>query len=170
MHFPLATTRLVLHMPGLQDVHRLQALLSPWNMSKWLTIPYPYTHEHARYWIETGCKTSGVHPNIYRENILIGGVGLTHHSDGSHELGYWISDAEQGKGYAFEAVSAFLQAAMLHMPIVSLHAKCLIENHASSKLLKKLGFSEFGAQDVHRMPWNDAKTCRLFRYALDASA
>lgn len=108
--------------------------------------PWPYTGEDARTFIEA--------PQIHRLPSflvtvpdphgarIIGGCGLSQHDD-EVNLGYWITPAEQGRGYATEAVRSLLglARALGHQRIVAHH---YIDNLPSGRVLEKVGFRRTG--------------------------
>ena len=70
----------------------------------------------------------------------IGYVQLFQIDDGSWEIGYHIAKQFTGKGYATEAVKAFLPAMSEKLNINEVYGICLAENIASVCVLKKCGF------------------------------
>lgn len=74
---------------------------------------------------------------------LIGGVGLSEWKDEPNELGYWFTPEAWGRGYATEASLAVLQAAKAR-GIRRVTAGHFIDNPASGKVLRKLGFRPTG--------------------------
>lgn len=97
---------------------------------------------------------------------LVGGCGLTPAEDGEGvELGYWIARPYWGLGFATEAASALVHAgrALGHQRIRARHA---VDNPASGRVLRKLGFRPTGdfarihskgrGEDVLTMLYEDA--------------
>ena len=70
----------------------------------------------------------------------IGYVQLVPLGDGSWEIGYHIAKKYTGKGYATEAVQAFLPYLAGRIGIREVHGICLAENTASKRVLLKSGF------------------------------
>jgi RimJ/RimL family protein N-acetyltransferase len=76
---------------------------------------------------------------------LVGSVGIHPGDGGPAELGYWITPDAWGRGYATEAARAVLAMAdMLRIP--ELTARHFVDNPASGRVLRKLGFRESGDQ------------------------
>jgi RimJ/RimL family protein N-acetyltransferase len=73
---------------------------------------------------------------------VIGSAGMGEH-EGQPELGYWIARDHWGKGFATEAGAAVLEVARMlgHQRITAGH---FIDNPASGKVLRKLGFRPTG--------------------------
>lgn len=61
--------------------------------------------------------------------------------DETWEIGYHIAQDFTGKGYATEAVKAFLPAMAKKLNIKEVYGICLAENTASVRVLKKCGFT-----------------------------
>ena len=70
----------------------------------------------------------------------IGYVQLCQIDDGSWEIGYHITKQFTGKGYATEAVKAFLPVMAKKLNIKEVYGICLAENTASVRVLEKCGF------------------------------
>ena len=70
----------------------------------------------------------------------IGYVQLVPLEDGTWEIGYHIAKKHTGKGYASEAVRAFLPAMADAARISEIYGVCLSDNTASKHVLKKCGF------------------------------
>ena len=64
--------------------------------------------------------------------------------DGSVEIGYGITEENQGKGYATEAVEAVLDWALNQSGIRQVEAETEWENRKSQRVLEKCGFSPLG--------------------------
>ena len=96
----------------------------------------------------------------------IGYVQLVPLGGGTWEIGYHIAKRHTGKGYATEAVRAFLPAAAEAVGISEVQGICLSENTASRHVLRKCGFEPVfegtgdyqGAQrEVFRSVWKAKK-------------
>ena len=59
---------------------------------------------------------------------------------GHAELGYWIGPRERGHGYATAAAERLLNRAFDRMAVALVFATCSQTNHASARVLAKLGF------------------------------
>ncbi len=70
----------------------------------------------------------------------IGYVQLVPIGGGAWEIGYHIAKRHTGKGYATEAVKAFLPVIADKVGTGEIHGICLSENAASKHVLKKCGF------------------------------
>ena len=100
-------------------------------------------------------KTLFCRPECYaivKDDIPIGCVELLIHPDGNHwwgegsaELGYWVAEEYQSRGYATEASRILIERAFNDLGIERIYATFKIENMASRRVLEKLGF-EFHAE------------------------
>ena len=62
--------------------------------------------------------------------------------DGTWEIGYHIAKDFTGKGYATEAVKAFLPAMAQKLNLKEVYGICLAENTASVRVLEKCDFTQ----------------------------
>ena len=84
-----------------------------------------------------------VYPVITNEGGQnIGYVQLCKLDEGTWEIGYHIAKNFTGKGYATEAVKAFLPAMAKKLNIKEVYGICLAENTASVRVLEKCGFTK----------------------------
>lgn len=78
-----------------------------------------------------------------------GGAFVGPPKDGYVEIAYFTLDDEQRKGYAFQTASSLVAVARAHDPEIGIKAFTLKEENASTKILRRLGFSIVGvAQDA----------------------
>lgn len=91
-----------------------------------------------------GCYQSGdgplVYPILLKTGQNIGYVQAVPLEDGEWEIGYHIAAAHTRKGYAAEAVTAFLPVILHQLDIARIRGVCLAENKASVKVLERCGF------------------------------
>ena len=82
-----------------------------------------------------------VYPLITKEdNLNIGYVQLVPVDDGNWEIGYHVAKKYTGRGYATEAVKAFLPYVAKENNVSEVYGICLCENVASIRVLNKCGF------------------------------
>jgi len=72
----------------------------------------------------------------------IGYIQICKLEDGTWEIGYHIAKNFTGKGYATEAVKAFLPTMAKKLNIKEVYGICLAENTASVRVLEKCGFTQ----------------------------
>ena len=98
-----------------------------------------------------------VYPIITNDgNQNIGYVQLCQIDDGSWEIGYHIAKNFTGKGFATEAVKAFLPAMAKKLNIKEVYGICLAENTASVRVLEKCGFTQT-CKGLGNYQWKDAQ-------------
>ena len=155
----LKTKRLTLRAMCADDIPAFVPLLDDFEVVKNLThVPHPYTEADGRAFIaRTEQKRSeGLSLNYA---VLLGGetfIGFCtaniedengeRHS-GSRELGYWCGRPFWGRGYATEAAQAVVEHAFVVLGATALTSGVYIDNPASLRVLKKLGFRETGTAE-----------------------
>ena len=81
-----------------------------------------------------------VYPVLLKDGTYIGYVQAVPFDDGTWEVGYHIGAAYTKKGYATEAVKAFLPVIMPKLGIGRIKGICLADNNASVKVMARCGF------------------------------
>lgn len=93
-----------------------------------------------------GCYESGegplVYPALLKDGTYIGYVQAVPLDDGVWEVGYHVGGAYTKKGYATEAVKAFLPVIMPRLGITEIKGICLAENIGSVKVMERSGFTK----------------------------
>lgn len=91
-----------------------------------------------------GCYTSGegplVYPVLQKDGTFVGYVQAVPMEDGNWEIGYHIGAAYTGRGYATEAVRAFLPVILEQLGLDRMLGVCLAANKASIRVLERAGF------------------------------
>lgn len=101
-----------------------------------------------------------VYPVLLHDNTYIGYVQAVPFEDGKWEIGYHIGGAFTKKGYATEAVKAFLPVIMKKLNITEMAGVCIAENIGSVKVLEKSGFvKEF--EGIGNYQGEDREICRF---------
>jgi RimJ/RimL family protein N-acetyltransferase len=108
------------------------------------SAPWPYRMEDAER------STSQLKPGLERflitlpaeDGRIIGGIGFNSSKD-DPEIGYWIARSHWGRGYGTEAVRAVCEMARAfgHARLTAGH---YLDNPASGRVLRKVGFRETG--------------------------
>jgi RimJ/RimL family protein N-acetyltransferase len=142
------TSRLLLR-PGWQDdAAALSLALNDEGLARNLArVPHPYSVDDAQAFLAMPLDPR--HPRLLAFSRthglprLVGGCGLSPAEDGSVEIGYWVARPYWGLGFATEATRALVHAAraMGHRTIRARHA---VDNPASARVLRKLGFRPTG--------------------------
>ncbi|MBX9896989.1 MAG: GNAT family N-acetyltransferase [Qipengyuania sp.] len=170
--------------------HRTERLLlrpawpEDWEMILWgigdervvrnlATAPWPYLPEHAREFARRGQDPR--YPAFLltlpenRGSRLVGCAGLGENRGEDAELGYWIARSYWGRGYATEGARGVLEVARLlgHTRIEAGH---YLDNPASGRVLKKLGFRPTGKVKTRDcLARGGATPCAIYSLDLDAS-
>ncbi|MBB4631685.1 GNAT family N-acetyltransferase [Sphingosinicella soli] len=147
------TKRLFLRPAWPEDAKALSAAIADEAIVRNLaTAPWPYGINDARQKIARDAEAPAREASclvFLRTNgaaELVGGVGFGRWNDSINipEIGYWIARRHWGKGIAFEAAEAVIAAAFLSAGNTMLGAGHFIDNPASGKVLRKLGFLPTG--------------------------
>ncbi|WP_157216064.1 GNAT family N-acetyltransferase [Flavisphingomonas formosensis] len=165
------TDRLLLRPGWLEDAPALAAAIGDEAVaSKLARVPLPYGLAEAEAYLSR--QQDPLLPDflIFTRTRgaprLVGGIGLFRDIAGEAELGYWIARDYWGLGFATEAGRAVIDLARdsLRLPrVVSGH---FIDNPASGRVLRKLGFRPVGRYaSRHNLARDTILPCAL--YALD---
>ncbi|MBU3914272.1 GNAT family N-acetyltransferase, partial [bacterium] len=129
---------------------------------------YPYLEEHADAWLSVVAGKDGVMDfAIASESETIGGIGLVPKDDvhrKSVELGYWLAEPFWGKGIMTSAVGNITSYAFDTLDIVRIYSTIFEWNHASMKVLEKVGFIREG--HLRKSAFKDGHLIDQFVYAL----
>ncbi|MHC4906718.1 MAG: GNAT family N-acetyltransferase [Planctomycetota bacterium] len=122
------------------------------NVSRYMAsrMPYPYTKDDARWWVETGSKEQGLYYAIDLSGECIGVVGVRFgdlEQQYSAEIGYWIAEDHWGRGIGTEAVTKMTVYVFSEMKTVKLSAPVYSPNKASMRVLEKCGYT---LEAIHR--------------------
>lgn len=82
-------------------------------------------------------------------DTLIGDIGL-HLAEECDvlEIGFTLARAQHGRGLAFEAVGLAIATVFAHLPVLRVQAVTDSRNHASVRLLQRLGFLHMTTLDT----------------------
>ena len=105
-----------------------------------------------------------VYPILLKDSTYIGYVQAVPLDDGAWEIGYHIGANYTKKGYATEAVKAFLPVILPKLGIPSIEGICRSANQASVKVLERCGFvKEFEGTGSYQ---GEEQTICKYRYTL----
>jgi RimJ/RimL family protein N-acetyltransferase len=113
-------------------------------------VPWPYAEADARDWLTMPRRHDEVVCLILAHETatprLVGMISIhPAEQEHAHEIGYWLAPDAWGRGYATEAGQAMLDIAHRAMGLKRLVAGHFVDNPASGKVLRKLGFRPTGA-------------------------
>jgi len=167
------TKRLTLRPGWPEDAATLaQAIAHESVVTRLSRVPWPYTEDHAREFLNRSRGKRDVWFAILAHEEptphLIGGMGIHPCVDGEgHELGYWLTPDAWGKGYATEAGRAVLGAARHALGLTRLHARYFLDNPASGNVLRKLGFRVTGNGRLFSLARGHDAECALLELDLE---
>lgn len=136
-----------------------------------LRIPFPYTAEDFRAWLQIVEQTTAeqgraVHWAIRDESgSLIGGCGFDNLQIGkSHraELGYWLAKPYWGRGIMTAVVRRLCDLAIAEFGVTKITAHVFADNPASAKVLQKCGFQKEGYLRKHYVKDGQYLDAKLF--------
>ena len=136
-------------------------------------LPWPYTLEHAQAWLGTEPAAETLSLLILSHELgapeLIGGVGLHPAAMGDRaelEIGYWLTPSACGRGYATEAARAVVDMARHALGRKRLVSGHFLDNPASGRVLRKLGFVETGVEKRECLARGDQVDCATFELVM----
>ncbi|RYY85284.1 N-acetyltransferase [archaeon] len=124
----------------------LTHLADPYITSNLLVVPYPYTEEHADFWLDL--RANDTFPYTFfairrSDGFLIGTIG-THIEKNNHilEFGYWLTSEYRGMSLMPVAIQVFCRYVFQHFPGAHrIQAGIFSFNDASGRALVKAGFT-----------------------------
>jgi RimJ/RimL family protein N-acetyltransferase len=142
------TERLLLRPGWSDDAPDLAAAIAHESVAmKLARLPWPYTVDDARWFLGLERVEQEANFLIFArtggEPRLVGGIGL-HDQEGELEIGYWLSPPYWGLGFATEAGRAVIEIARHSLRVSKLVSGHFVDNPASGRVLRKLGFKPTG--------------------------
>lgn len=144
---PIATERLTLRRPNVDDIDQIVRIVGDWEVARRLSrIPHPYRVADAHFFLEQIVPVEWVWAiTLTGSNPLIGVVGLTPSETADRaELGYWLSPDHWGRGIVTEAANAILTFGFERSNLSLITSGYFQDNAASGRVLEKLGFRDVG--------------------------
>jgi ribosomal-protein-alanine N-acetyltransferase len=164
----LETPRLVLRELHADDVPAIQGYAGDVDVVRHLDWG-PNAPEDTAQFLATASAARGVVPrtayhlaiSLKTAGRLIGGCRIEIRSPvhRSGDLGYVLARHAWGQGYATEATRALLEFGFERLALHRVWATCDVENHASARVLEKIGMRREGQlrQNVRRRgEWRDS--------------
>lgn len=113
----------------------------------------------------TVCRRTGegpqVCPVLEKDGTFAGYVQAVPLEEAGWEIGYHIGESHRGRGYAAEAVGAFLPVIMEALGIAEIWGICLSENLASRRTLESCGFRKV-CEGTSLYQGEARRVCRYF--------
>jgi RimJ/RimL family protein N-acetyltransferase len=144
------TERLTLRPGWVEDAPALaQAIAHESVVTKLAQVPWPYAVTDAEWFLTADWPKTEVRCLILAhedagEPRLVGCIGLHDTPEGETEIGYWLTPSAWGRGYATEAGRAMLGIARYGLGRRRLLSNHFLDNPASGRVLRKLGFVATG--------------------------
>ncbi|MEL6516206.1 MAG: GNAT family N-acetyltransferase [Pseudomonadota bacterium] len=139
----ITTPRLRLAPVTEADPADVVAGIGNYDVARWLgRVPYPYGSDDATAFIDANAGLEGRVWFIHDDEGLCGGISI------DRELGYWLSRAAWGQGYATEAGDAVIDAHFADPAAGDLQSGHYPGNDRSARVLKKLGFRYTGRRTI----------------------
>lgn len=114
-----------------------------------------------------GCYKSGKGPLVYpvlsKDSTYVGYVQAVPFDDGTWEVGYHIGENYTRRGYATEAVTAFLPVIMKQIGITEMTGICLADNLASVRVMERCGFVKL-YEGVGNYQGEERNICKFVYY------
>jgi RimJ/RimL family protein N-acetyltransferase len=138
MYIELSTTRLLIKPIEHSEAADVAAMVTE-NISRWTSqVPWPYSTDDALSWLHSTPLWERL--GIYSEGKLVGTIRMPLSDD--DELGFFIAEEHQGKGYVTEAAQALIAFAFDSTGLNFMLSYCHPENAASIRVHEKLGFKK----------------------------
>jgi ribosomal-protein-alanine N-acetyltransferase len=158
----LRTRRLVLGRFFPEDALELQRLAGDRAIADTtLSIPHPYTMDHALAWIDTQRReavrrrSTNFAVRVSSGASLVGSVGLRD-IDPEHlqaELGFWIGREWWGSGYATEAAREVVRFGFEELGLNRIYAHHMARNPAAGEVLRRIGMQQEGVLRERVRKW-----------------
>ena len=143
------TERLSLREWTLNDIDDLVEGLNNFEVAKNLTSPFPYTREHAKYFINKSLKNTKDKCEfaivLKENNKVIGGTGIEFHQElDRYKGGIWLNQNYIGKGYGTEVWKARAKFAFEVLNQEELINGFYEFNNTSKHMQEKVGYKITG--------------------------
>ena len=144
----MRTERLFLRPTFPEDWREIHRGIADYGVVSMLArAPWPYRPVDAQAYCRKPAPKGALQFSVTLPELagapLIGQVGIGPFGDNAFELGYWIGRKWQRRGYATEAARGALAVADA-LGIERIEAGHYLENPASGKVLRAVGFVETG--------------------------
>jgi len=153
------------------DAPMVHRLVNDWSVAGNLArVPFPYREGLALEWIAATrqqiARGEAWHLAVTENGALVGCCALVPGRDAgqpSVEIGYWVGRPHWGRGVAREAAAALLAWGREARGFARFHSSALLDNAASRKVLRAIGFREAGEGRERFVSRNRVMPVALFR-------
>jgi RimJ/RimL family protein N-acetyltransferase len=165
------TKRLTLRPGWPEDAPALHRAVAHEEVVRMLAqVPWPYELGHAEAFLARPRGICDVTLLILSREPdcpgLVGAVGIHPTSEGERELGYWLTPGAWGRGYATEAAGAMVAIARHTLGLKRLVSGHFVDNPASGRVLRKLGFRPVGVAQRFCAGRGEEVPCQLLELDL----
>src|SRR5919201_4056876 len=166
----LSDGALVLRPWRLDDVPRVTEACGDREISRWTRVPFPYTEEHARSWIEQTIrdwddrKHAAFAVTDAESGELVGAIGLRLHEDYALQasIGYWVAREARRRGVATGAVRLVSQWALRELALPRVQLVTDPENVPSQIVAERAGFRREGLLRSYLELQGGRRDCLMF--------
>ena len=147
MNMKIVSERLILREWKLEDADDIVEGLSDFETAKNLTVPFPYTKEHANQFINAAkSNPNKQHFAITLKNTgeVIGGTSIEIHPNNKVKGGIWIKPSYTQKGYGTEAFKARAKFIFENLHFDEIENGYFDFNLNSAKMQEKIGYEIVG--------------------------
>jgi RimJ/RimL family protein N-acetyltransferase len=138
---------------GEYDVDALHLVCQDPEISRWTTLPWPYTRADAERWCHdlapagwqdgTAATWAVLHVTT---SALLGAVGLHRLTGTTGEVGYWAAAEARGHGYVTEAVGAVCRWGFGALGLERVDWVAAVGNEPSRAVAERCGFTVAGTR------------------------
>jgi RimJ/RimL family protein N-acetyltransferase len=148
----LSDGSLVLRPWRLDDVLRVTEICGDREISRWTRVPFPYTEEHARSWIEQTIrdwedrKHAAFAVTRAGSGEVVGAIGFRLFEDYALQcsIGYWVAKEARGLGVATAALRLVSRWALRELGLPRVQLVTDPENMPSQVVAERAGFRREG--------------------------
>jgi [ribosomal protein S5]-alanine N-acetyltransferase len=164
----LTDGRLVLRAWRLDDVPRVTEICGDPEISCWTRVPFPYTEEHARIWIEQTIRDWDDRRHaafaVTDGGEVVGAIGLRFHEDYALQgsIGYWVAKAARGRGIATGALRLVARWALRELGLPRVQLVTDPENVPSQLVAERAGFRREGLLRAYIELQDGRRDCLMF--------
>jgi ribosomal-protein-alanine N-acetyltransferase len=171
----LANGELVLRPWRLDDVPRVVEICQDPEISRWTRVPFPYSEEHARTWIEQterdwdDRRHGGFAVTERESGIVVGAVGLRLHEDYALQgsIGYWVARDARRRGIATAALRLVSCWALRELGLPRVQLVTEPANEPSQRVAEAAGFRREGLLRSYIELGSGRRDCLLYSLLAD---
>jgi RimJ/RimL family protein N-acetyltransferase len=171
----LSDGTLVLRPWRLDDVPRVTEICVDPEISRWTLVPFPYTEEHARTWIEQTIRDwddrrhAAFAVTDVANDEVVGAIALRLHEDHALQasIGYWVAKEARGRGVASGALRLVSRWALRELGLPRVQLVTDPENVPSQVVAEHAGFRREGLLRAYIELQGGRRDCVMFSLLAD---